>query len=118
EAGDYVPADVRLVESYSLQNQEASLTGESTPAEKDVQAQLSEETSLGDRRNMAYLGTVVATGRGRGLVVATGMQTELGRIAGMLECEPPEPTPLQRRLTELGIMLDWVCLGLVAIWYG
>lgn len=118
EAGDYVPADLRLVESYSLQNQEASLTGESTPAEKDARAELTEQTTLGDRQNMAYMGTVVATGRARGLVVATGMQTELGHIAGMLEREPPEPTPLQRRLTELGKVLVWVCLGLVAVVYG
>jgi Ca2+-transporting ATPase len=118
EAGDHVPADARLLETYSLQVQEASLTGESAPAEKEAQAVLPHETSLGDRRNMVYSGTVVATGRARAVVVATGMQTELGGIAGMLEREPPETTPLQRRLTELGKVLVWVCLGLVAVVYG
>lgn len=118
EAGDNVPADARLLEAFSLQIQEASLTGESTPAEKDAKATISEDAALGDRRNMIYMGTVAATGRARALVVATGMQTELGSIAGMLEREPPEPTPLQRRLTELGKVLVWVCLALVAIVYG
>ena len=118
EAGDNVPADARLLEAFSLQMQEASLTGESTPVEKDAQAMLADDATLGDRRNMVYMGTVAATGRARALVVATSMQTELGRIAGMLEREPPEPTPLQRRLTELGKVLVWVCLALVAIVYG
>ena len=118
EAGDYIPADARLLEAFSLQIQEASLTGESAPVEKDAQATLPEDATLGDRRNMIYMGTVAATGRARALIVATGMRTELGRIAGMLEREPPEPTPLQRRLTELGKVLVWVCLTLVAIVYG
>ncbi len=118
EAGDNIPADARLLEAYSLQIQEASLTGESTPVEKDAQTKLSAEATLGDRRNMIYMGTVAATGRAKALVVAISMETELGRIAGMLEREPAEPTPLQRRLTELGKVLVWVCLALVAIVYG
>jgi len=118
EAGDYIPADARLLEAFSLQIQEASLTGESTTTEKDARAAVSNDAPLGDRRNMTYMGTVTSTGRARALVVATGMETELGRIAGMLEREPPEPTPLQRRLTELGKVLIWVCLLLVAIVYG
>ncbi|HEY1066042.1 MAG TPA: cation-transporting P-type ATPase, partial [Pirellulales bacterium] len=84
EAGDQVPADVRLVGGFGLRVTEASLTGESTPAGKDALAILSPTAPLGDRCNMAYLGTVVATGKASGVVVATGMSTELGRIAGLL----------------------------------
>ncbi|MFN0020863.1 MAG: cation-translocating P-type ATPase [Pirellulaceae bacterium] len=115
EAGDYIPADSRLSEAASLQVQEASLTGESTAVEKNAGQTMPEQTPLADRANMIYMGTVATTGRGKAIVVATGMQTELGRIAGMLEREPPEATPLQRRLAELGRVLVWVCLVLVAI---
>ena len=115
EAGDNIPADARLMEAFALQIQEASLTGESTPVSKDAQAQLPEQTVLGDRANMLYMGTVASNGKGRALVVATGMQTELGRIAGLLEQEPAEVTPLQRRLAELGRILVWVCLAMVAV---
>src|SRR5262245_839793 len=82
EAGDNVPADARLIKAFGLRIQEAALTGESTPVEKDAQGVLPAGTSLGDRQNMAYLGTVVAAGKASALVVATGMETELGRIAG------------------------------------
>jgi Ca2+-transporting ATPase len=115
EAGDRVPADVRLVRSFGLALHEAALTGESVPAAKDAEAVLPAATPLGDRRNMAYLGTVVASGRARAVVVATGMDTELGRIAGMLRRQEPEPTPLQRRLAELGRILIVVALVIVAL---
>ncbi len=81
ESGDNVPADVRLVQAFGLTAQEAALTGESTPASKDAEPVLPEATALGDRRNMAHMGTVIAAGKATGLVVATGMKTELGRIA-------------------------------------
>jgi len=115
EAGDHVPADARLISAFSLQVQEAALTGESTPVQKDASLVLPEQTGLADRRNLVYLGTVVATGKAAALVVATGMQTELGRIAGLLSRQPREPTPLQRRLAELGRVLVVVCLALVGV---
>lgn len=115
EAGDHVPADVRLCEGFSFGVQEAALTGESTPVAKDVSAILPADTPLGDRRNMAYLGTVTASGKATAVVVATGMKTQLGQIAGLLEQTPTEPTPLQRRLAELGKILVAVCLVIVAI---
>jgi P-type Ca2+ transporter type 2C len=115
EAGDHVPADARLISAFSLQVQEAALTGESTAAEKDAAAVLPPETSLGDRRNMVYQGTVASTGKASAIVVATGMKTELGRIAGLLARQTRELTPLQRRLAELGRVLVVVCLVLVAI---
>jgi Ca2+-transporting ATPase len=115
EAGDSVPADARLVASYGLRVQESALTGESEPVEKEAAATLAEETPLGDRRTIVHAGTVTAAGRAEALVVATGMETELGRIAGMLERGEPETTPLQRRLGELGRVLIVVCLVIVGI---
>jgi len=115
EAGDHIPADARLISAFSFQVQEAALTGESMAADKDASVVLPEATPLGDRRNMVYLGTIAATGKAAALVVATGMRTELGRIAGLLSRQAPEPTPLQRRLAELGRVLVIVCLALVAI---
>jgi Ca2+-transporting ATPase len=115
EAGDNVPADARLISANRLQAQESALTGESTPVEKDAAAELPEGTPLGDRLNMAFMGTVVTAGKATALVTATGMQTELGRIAGLLSNRPAEQTPLQRRLAELGRVLVVVCLVLVGI---
>jgi Ca2+-transporting ATPase len=115
EAGDNVPADARLVEAFALATQEAALTGESEPAAKDAAGPLPEAAPLGDRRTMVHAGTVVAAGRGAAVVVATGMATELGRIAGLLERGDVEPTPLQRRLAELGRLLLAVCLAVVAV---
>jgi Ca2+-transporting ATPase len=115
EAGDHVPADARLVESFAFGVQEAALTGESVPAQKDAARILVDATPLSDRSNMAYLGTTVISGRAMAIVVATGMQTELGRIAGLLEAQPPEPTPLQKRLAELGRKLLIVCLAIIAV---
>jgi Ca2+-transporting ATPase len=115
EAGDFVPADARLLAAHALRVQEASLTGESEPLEKEVAASLPPAAPLGDRRTMVYSGTIIAAGRGAAVVVATGMETELGRIAGMLEQAPAEITPLQRRLGELGRVLIVVCLVIVAV---
>lgn len=115
EAGDNIPADVRLIHSFGLSVQEAALTGESVPVDKQADAVLAVNVSLGDRRNMAYMGTVVAAGKARAVVAATGMRTELGQIAGMLERSEPEPTPLQRRLEELGKVLIVVCLVIVGV---
>jgi Ca2+-transporting ATPase len=115
EAGDSVPADARLIRAFDLRVQEAALTGESVPVSKDAGAVLDPETPLGDRRNMAYAGTTAAAGKADAVVVATGMGTELGRIAGMLARTEHEPTPLQRRLAELGKVLIAVVLGIVAL---
>jgi Ca2+-transporting ATPase len=115
EAGDYVPADCRLISGFSLRVQEAALTGESVPVEKDPARVLDPTTPLGDRVNMVYMGTVVAVGKAGAVAVATGMITELGHIAGLLDRYEAEPTPLQRRLAELGRVLVAVCLVLVVI---
>ncbi|MDX1946568.1 MAG: HAD-IC family P-type ATPase [Pirellulaceae bacterium] len=115
EAGDYIPADCRLLGGFDFTVQEAALTGESVPVEKDAAAILPATAPLGDRRNMAYLGTVAAAGKAKGVVVATGMRTELGRIAKLLERYQPETTPLERRLRELGRILIFVCLGIVGL---
>ena len=115
EAGDRVPADLRLISSFGLKMQEAALTGESTPVEKDANAVLANESTIAERINMAFMGTNAVAGKGRGVVAATGMTSELGRIAGFLQTEEREPTPLQKRLQELGRVLIVACLALVAI---
>jgi Ca2+-transporting ATPase len=115
EAGDNIPADARLLTAFSVLVQEAALTGESVPVDKDAGCLLSEDAPLGDRRNMVYMGTVFAAGKASAVVVATGMITELGNIAGLLQRSELEPTPLQRRLAELGKVLVVVCLVIVAI---
>jgi Ca2+-transporting ATPase len=118
EAGDRVPADARLVYATGLQTQEASLTGESTPVVKSSDPIPQEEIPLGDRHNMLYMGTVVVSGKGRALVVGTGLHTELGRIATMIQEATQaerEETPLQRRLEQLGHVLLWLCLSIVAV---
>ena len=113
EAGDNIPADARLLQAFSFTVQEAALTGESVPVEKDADATLGEAATLGDRCNMIYMGTVAASGKALAAVVSTGMRTELGHIAGMLRTQEAEPTPLQRRLAELGRILIAVCLVIV-----
>jgi len=115
EAGNYVPADLRLVESVNLKIDEASLTGESVPVEKMASAKLAQGMSLGDRINSAFMGTTVTYGRGSGIVVATGMQTEIGLIAEMIQSYEEEPTPLQVRLDQLGHWLGWGSLAICAI---
>lgn len=115
EAGDNVPADCRLLTSFSLQVQESALTGESVPVDKDADSIVQENAALGDRRNMIYLGTVTAAGKATAVVVQTGMKTELGRIAGMLNRSEREQTPLQKRLAELGKVLVGACLFIVVV---
>jgi len=111
EAGNYVPADMRLVESANLRIEEAALTGESVPVDKDADLVLGPDTHLGERPNMAYSGTLVSYGRGKGLVVATGMKTEIGQIAELLQSVEIEATPLQRKLDQLGKVLGWAALA-------
>ncbi|MDX1929330.1 MAG: cation-translocating P-type ATPase [Pirellulaceae bacterium] len=118
EAGDNVPADARLIQSSSLKVQEASLTGESLPVEKNADVSLPSDAPLGDRRNMIYMGTVVGAGKAWAIVTSIGMQTELGHIAGMLSRNESEPTPLQRRLADLGRVLIVICLVIVALIFG
>jgi P-type Ca2+ transporter type 2C len=101
EEGDTVPADARLIHSTALQTGEAALTGESLPVSKSI-APVTEETALGDRTNMIFSGTAAIYGRGKAVVTATGMQTEMGRIAGMLKESPAETTPLQKELDRVG----------------
>ena len=115
EAGNYVPADVRLVESVNLRIDEAALTGESKPVSKDAEVIITDEVPLGDQKNMAFMGTLITYGRGKGVVVATGMRTQLGMIAKMLQSVETEPTPLQRRLDQLGRTLGWAALSVCGL---
>src|SRR5512143_2820364 len=115
EAGNYIPADVRLLEAVNLRIGEASLTGESLPVQKNAASILEKHVPLGDRKHTAFMGTLVSYGRGRGVVVSTGMRTQLGLIATMLQNVETEETPLQRRLDQLGKTLSIGSLVLVAI---
>jgi len=114
-AGNNVPADLRLIETVNLRIQEASLTGESVPVEKNAAGVLDADIPVGDRSNSAFMGTVVAYGRGKGIVTSTGMFTQFGMIAQMLTAVSSEETPLQRRLEELGKVLGTAALGVCAI---
>ncbi|HXD42456.1 MAG TPA: calcium-translocating P-type ATPase, SERCA-type [Ramlibacter sp.] len=115
EAGNFVPADLRLVQSVNLKIEEASLTGESVPVEKNARVVLDQEIPLGDRANTAFMGTLVTYGRGRGLVTATGMNTQIGLIAEMLQSFEEEETPLQKKLADLGKVLGTACLAICAV---
>jgi Ca2+-transporting ATPase len=117
EAGMSVPADIRLTETYSLHVDEASLTGESNVVEKNTAGKIPENATIGDRFNMVYKTTNVTYGRGEGIVVATGMNTEIGRIAQLLE-EDETKTPLQKRLANFGKNLSYVVLFICTIIYG
>ncbi|WP_371381378.1 cation-translocating P-type ATPase [Sporomusa aerivorans] len=114
EAGDYIPADVRMLDSYNLKVQEASLTGESVPVEKKC-AEIDGETSLADRHNLGFMSTVVTYGRGKAIVVGTAMNTEIGKIAEMLQTVEEDRTPLQKKLEEFGKGLGVACLAVCAI---
>ena len=115
EAGDFVPADGRLLESSALKAEESALTGESVPAEKNARAAVEEGAALGDRVNMVYSGCGITYGRGRAVATATGMSTEMGKIAGLLEGEEEGQTPLQRKLAQLGKYLGIVALLACAV---
>ena len=115
EAGNYVPADVRLFESVNLKVEEASLTGESVPVEKNAAVVLDRDIPLGDRKNTAFMGTLVTYGRGKGLVTGTGMSTQIGLIAQMLQSYEDEEAPLQKKLEHLGKVLGTACLAICAI---
>ena len=110
ETGDHVPADLRLIESVNLKIQEAALMGESVPVEKDADALLPEDASIGDRINMAYSSCSVTYGHGKGVVTAIGSQTEVGKIASMIQSVPDIRTPMQIRLDKLGKTLAVICL--------
>jgi Ca2+-transporting ATPase len=114
EAGDKIPADARIIESANLRTDEAPLTGESVPVAKDTHP-VEADGGLGDRHNMLFSGTVATYGRGRAVVVATGMQTEVGRIAGLLEAAEKEPTPLQQELDTTGKRLTVAMLAICAL---
>ncbi len=115
EAGNVVPADGRVIESASLRTQEAALTGESEPVDKVSEALGAGAEALGDRRNLAFMGTSATYGRGMLLVTATGMQTELGKIATLIQSAGHEPTPLQKRLDRLGKVLASAAIAIVAV---
>jgi len=115
ETGNIIPADVRLIEAVNLRIQEAALTGESESIEKHTAVMENADLPLGDRRNLAYMGTVVTQGRGRAVVIATGMRTELGKIADLIQQSGTEQTPLQHRLDQLGKLLAGVGLVISAL---
>ena len=121
EAGDAVPADGRILESASLQIEEAALTGESVPVSKLIDALSlggAKDISLGDRKNMVYMGSTVVYGRGKAVVTATGMQTEMGKIAGALAQAEDGQTPLQIKLSQLSKILTWLVLGICVVIFG
>ena len=114
EEGDTIPADARLIESAALQTAEAALTGESLPVAKDTRP-IDEEAALGDRHNMVFSGTAATYGHGKAIVTATGMRTEMGRIAGLLEQTADEATPLQRELDRTGKVLGIVVMAIAVV---
>lgn len=115
EAGDRIPADARLIKTNQFEVEEASLTGETVPAKKVYSQVGTDDTVVGDRKNMVYLGTNVTRGRARAIVVATGMETEMGKIAVLLQRHKPEPTPLQLKLEELGKSIVVGCLAISGV---
>jgi Ca2+-transporting ATPase len=114
EEGDTVPADARLIQSTAVQTAEAALTGESLPVSKDIDP-ITGKVGLGDRHNMIFSGTTATYGRGKAVIVATGMRTQMGRIAGMLEEAAPEITPLQRELARVGKLLGIIVIAIAVM---
>ncbi len=114
EAGDVVPADMRLISSASLKIEESALTGESVPVEKDCSAVIAEDAPLGDRVNMGFMGSTVTYGRGKGIVTATGMQTEMGKIAHMLSQTSADESPLTKQLNKTAKILS-IIVGVIAV---
>ena len=115
ELGDYIPADIRLIEAVNLRIEEAALTGESLAVEKDANTKLEDSAGIGDRVNTAYMSTIVTYGRGKGVVTNTGMDTEVGKIATMLGEVEDEQTPLQKKIASFGKMLGILCLCVCAV---
>ena len=116
DAGRFIAADMRLIESANLQIEESALTGESVPSDKDASLLLSDpKTPLGDRANMAFMSTLVTSGRGIGVVVETGMNTEVGKIANLINTEKKAKTPLEIRLDKLGKTLGMIAIGICVI---
>lgn len=117
EAGDFVPADARLIKSVNLKSEESALTGESVPSEKFADAQVKEKAPIGDRTNMVFSGCSITYGTALAVVTATGMQTEMGKIAGILANEEETKTPLQEKLAKLGGMLGILVLGICFVMF-
>ena len=115
ETGDYVPADLKIIEAANLKSQEASLTGESVPVEKNTEIIEQDEADIGDRNNMLFSSSLITYGRGKGIVVETGMNTEVGKIAGILSETEDNETPLQNRLNKLGKTLGIIALVICAV---
>lgn len=115
EAGDFVPADARLIRSVSLKSEESALTGESVPSDKDANVVVDEKAPLGDRQNMVFSGCSISYGTATAVVVATGMNTEMGKIANLLDSEEEGQTPLQQKLAQLGKYLGIICLAACAV---
>ena len=115
EAGDYVPADARLLEAASLKAEESALTGESLPSEKESDLEVAEKAPIGDRSNMVYAGCSITYGRGKAVVTGTGMNTEMGKIANLLEQAEESITPLQKKLATLGKYLGFMAVGICII---
>jgi Ca2+-transporting ATPase len=118
EAGDLVPADARILDAANLKADEAAMTGESVPVSKKAVDGLSEEAPLGDRENMVIASTEITNGRATAVVTGTGMNTEVGRIAGLLQDAGDTTTPLQRKMTEISKTLSFICLGVCAVMFG
>ena len=118
DTGDYVPADLRIIQAINLKSQESSLTGESVPVEKEANAIEEQEVPIGDRINMLFSSSLITYGRGKAIVVETGMQTEVGKIAGMLSTSEEKETPLQEKLNNLGKTLGIVALIICALIFG
>ncbi len=117
EAGDFVPADARLIKSVNLKSEESALTGESVPSEKSADAEVKEKAPIGDRTNMVFSGCSITYGTALAVVTATGMKTEMGKIAGILANEEENKTPLQEKLAKLGSMLGLLVLGICLVMF-